>query len=150
MSKMTWFGLVVTLFIMCFAYQIDSIVLNASMIDNRDAVKQASESSIQKSVNKGTLRVNEMIEIDSVIFSQEFQKDFALNNDFNYEGSKRNFKVVKINTSPAMVAVEGEVVNDSTFKRVTNEQQEDVSILSKNIVIYEARSKLKIPGGNLD
>lgn len=150
MSKMTWFGLVVTLFTICFAFQIDSTVLNASMIDNRDAVKQASESSIQKSINKGTLRVNEMIEIDPVKFRNEYQKDYALNNDFNYEGSKRNFKIVKINTSPAMVAVEGEVINESTFKRVTKKQKEDVSILAKNIVIYESKSKLKIPGGNLD
>ncbi|RDB32090.1 hypothetical protein [Exiguobacterium sp. RIT594] len=150
MSKMGWFGIAITLFIICFAFQIDTTVLNASMIDNRDAVKQASEASIQRSINKGTLRVTESVEIDPVAFSDEYEKFYKENVDFNYEGSTRNFRVVKVNTSPAMVAVEGEVTNKSTFKRTTEEKNEDISLLFKNVVIYESKSKVKIPGGNVE
>lgn len=147
---MLWFGIAVAIFVICFAYQIDSTVLNASMIDNRDAVKQASEASIQRAINKGTLRVNETIEIDPGVFSKEYENFYKANNDFNYDGSSRNFKVVQVNTSPAMVAVEGEVTNKSNFKRMTEEKNEDISVLFKNVVIYESKSKVKIPGGNVD
>ncbi|MEK4649631.1 hypothetical protein MKY22_17120 [Exiguobacterium sp. FSL W8-0210] len=150
MSKMIWFGLAVSIFTMCFAFQIDTTVLNASMIDNRDAVKQASEASIQRAINKGTLRVSERIEIDQSVFNKEYEDFYKSNNDFNYEGSTRNFKVVKFNTSPAMVAVEGEVTNKSTFMKTTKDEDEDVSLVFKNIVIYESKSKIKMPGGNVD
>lgn len=150
MSKMVWIGLAVTIFTLCFAYSIDATILSASLVDNRDSVKQSSEAAIQKAVNKGSLRVNEAIEIDPVIAKQEYEKFYKENEDFNYVGSSRNIKVVKLNTSPAMLAVEGEVINKSTFKMASAGESKDVRLQFKNVVIYEAKSAIKIPGGNID
>lgn len=137
------------LFAVCLFFVTDLVIGNVTHTDNRLSLDRSAKTALSKSVNWGTLRVEEEIEIEPSLAEQEFKKSYIENISFRDPEAKRNYDIKILNSKPAMIAVEGNIETYSYFNSF-NKEPEKVKSNSRNIVIYEAKEETKKVGGNVE
>lgn len=134
------------IFFMFLFYIVDIAQIRILDDDNRDSLDVASRTAISQSVNRGTLRVEEKITIDPAVAKESLVRSYSKNISFDEKIGARGLYIKKIQSDPAMVAVEARSETESYYKHYMYNRanaytdQKKIKVNEKNIVIYEAKS----------
>lgn len=154
MSKISFFGLWMIGYFLFMFYTIDVSVSTMIGTDNEDAVEIAGRNAISQSVNRGFLRVQEEMTIDTEVAEAIFLKSYAKNVGYNESGTIRKVDIIDVSSNPPMLAVEVTTSTNSYTKQYLtiwdeylNEQKSYTN--NRQIIIYEAKETTKPPKGGV-
>ncbi|HWO75024.1 MAG TPA: DUF5411 family protein [Bacillus sp. (in: firmicutes)] len=123
-----------------FAFFLVDLGYASFMSDDVDSsLENAGRASMQKSVNRGHLRVHEEMSIDSAKFIENFKEQYKDNQSVGNAEEGTLFYTYQ--EAPPMVALETSVESDSFFEKVMKKGDEKMKYFRKEIFIYEQIKK---------
>lgn len=123
-----------------FAFFLVDVGYSSFMADDVDSsIENAGRASMQKSVNRGHLRVYEEVSIDNQRFIENFNEIYKENQSVN--NAQEGTVFYQYSEAPPMVAIQTVSQSDSFFRKVMNGRDEDILYFRKEILIYEQTKK---------
>jgi hypothetical protein len=134
------FGLFLILYFIFAFFIFDLNFTTIAFTDNNSATEFAAKNALQKSINKGVLRLEGKVTVNEKVAKDELVKFYAANINA-YTGNKL-ISIKEIQNDPPMIVVDSFSGAESLYKKYQDEEswENDFNLTrSREIFIYEAK-----------
>ena len=126
----------ILIFVICTFFLVDITYKRMLVTDVNKSIEEASVGGIQRSINRGSLRVNRKMTIDHEKFKGHFNTIYSQNQSVKNAAETPSF--YDYSEFPPMYAVQVQGMSKSLFNSYTSEG-ENLTHLKREIVILEKK-----------